>query len=435
MTVMDDLAIVICTFHREVLLEKALASIASQTLPHGMTAKIIVVDNSSPDGTAATARAIAARQRSVRCIKRVGRHGLSSACVEGMMAASAPIVAIMDADGQHDEAILPRMLEAIDNGNDMAIATRYAQDGAVADGFSKTRALGSRMATAMSRYMLGRDVSDPMSGYFMLKRDLADRIAPEVSRDGFKILFDILSRVDAAIKVAEIPFSFRPRDHGESKLGALVAVQFVGLLVSRLSGGILPVQFVLFSLVGALGLVSFGEGRYFSRNRSGARYSRRSRPSCARIRISSRSAALCPLIRAAAISIPCSCSLSIWSRISAISGEQISVRPDRSKAGSWKQSDLPAPVGRTPITSWPPNIDLSAASCSGERNPSCLNSSLIASRIRGRHSSYSWSLMTSGNPSRIIRASRSVVKISGNDSRKSAFSSALIKPGRRLASR
>lgn len=253
MTEAPRLTVVLPTYNEAANIPKMVERItaALAVVPH----EIIVVDDSSPDGTAATARAIAARQLSVRCIKRVGRHGLSSACVEGMMAASAPVVAIMDADGQHDEAILPRMLEAIDRGSDMAIATRYAQDGAVADGFSKTRAWGSRIATAMSRHMLGRDVSDPMSGYFMLRRDLADRIAPEVSRDGFKILFDILSRVGTTISVTEIPFSFRPRDHGESKLGALVAVQFVGLLLSRLSGGILPIQFVLFSLVGALGLV------------------------------------------------------------------------------------------------------------------------------------------------------------------------------------
>lgn len=253
MTETPRLTVVLPTYNEAAniptMMERITAALAG--VPH----EIIVVDDNSPDGTASTARGLAALYPNLRCIKRVGRQGLASACVEGMMAATAPVVAIMDADGQHDEAILPRMLAAIDDGSDLALATRYGQDGAVAGGFSRTRAWGSRMATAMSRYMLGRDVSDPMSGYFMLKRDLADRIAPHVARDGFKILFDILSRVDAAIKVAEIPFSFRPRDHGESKLGALVAVQFVGLLVSRLSGGILPVQFVLFSLVGALGLI------------------------------------------------------------------------------------------------------------------------------------------------------------------------------------
>ena len=220
----------------------------------GVPHEIIVVDDDSPDGTAVVARRIAAEKPHVRCIRRVGRRGLSGACVEGMMAASAPVVAVMDADGQHDETILPVMLRKIEAGADVAIGSRYSGGGSSGEGFSRTRAKGSEFATSLSQYLLPQNVSDPMSGFFMLRRALADRVAGSISREGFKILFDILSRLGPDARVEEVPFTFRKREHGESKLGFVVTMQFLGLLVSRLTGGLLPVQFLLFALVGFSGI-------------------------------------------------------------------------------------------------------------------------------------------------------------------------------------
>lgn len=224
---------------------------ALKDVPH----EIIIVDDNSPDGTADAARAIARQKPHVRCIKRIGRRGLSGACIEGMMAASAPVMAVMDADLQHDETILPKMLDDIRHGADLVVGTRYAGQGSAASGFSSARAKGSQLATSLSNRITGERVSDPMSGFFMLTRAAADKIAPKVSNDGFKILFDIVSRAGPELVIREVPFDFRERLHGDSKLGTLVTLQFLGLLVSRYTGGLFPAQFLLFALVGMFGVL------------------------------------------------------------------------------------------------------------------------------------------------------------------------------------
>ena len=168
--------------------------------------------------------------------------------------AAGPEVAVMDADGQHDEAVLPGMLAEIHSGADLVVATRYSGQGSAGEGFSSTRAWGSRLATSLANRVTGTLASDPMSGFFMLRRELADRVAGQVAQQGFKILFDILSRIDARTVVREVPFTFRERHSGDSKLDAQVTVQFLGLLVSRISGGLVPVQFLLFGLVGVTGI-------------------------------------------------------------------------------------------------------------------------------------------------------------------------------------
>jgi dolichol-phosphate mannosyltransferase len=217
--------------------------------------EVIVVDDDSPDGTAGVTRAIAREKPNVRCVRRVGRRGLSGACMEGMMAASAPVVAVMDADMQHDETRLPVMLQEVRNSADLVIGSRYVSGGEATSGFEKkTRAKGSELATALANRITGDYTTDPMSGFFMMTRDLADRAAKSISRDGFKILFDIVSRFGSELKISEVPFQFRERVEGESKLGFLVTVQFFGLLVSRYTGGFIPVKFLLYGIVGFSGL-------------------------------------------------------------------------------------------------------------------------------------------------------------------------------------
>ncbi len=171
------------------------------------------------------------------------------------MAANAPIVSIMDADLQHDETKLPEMLQAIKKGADLVIGSRYIEGGDHASGFVQgRRAKGSELATSLANYITGNFTTDPMSGFFMLTRDAADKAAEFVSRDGFKILFDIVSRFGNELKIVEVPFRFRERAEGESKLGFLVTIQFIGLLVSRFTGGIIPMRFMLYGLVGFTGL-------------------------------------------------------------------------------------------------------------------------------------------------------------------------------------
>lgn len=228
-------------------IEGALGSIAWE---------IIFVDDDSPDGTVAAVRALGEHDGRVRVIRRVGRRGLAGAVIEGMMASAADTVAVIDADLQHDEALLPKMLDAIETGNaDLVIATRYAQSGNAGGGFSKLRRNASTFATRLSNLLLKTNVSDPMSGFFMIRRDAIDDIAPNLATGGFKLLLDILASAPAGLKIVEMPYQFRPRQLGTSKLDALVIADFLGLLLSKLSGNSISPRFFLFALVGATGLI------------------------------------------------------------------------------------------------------------------------------------------------------------------------------------
>ena len=218
--------------------------------------EIIFVDDDSPDGTVAAVRTLGEHDARVRVIRRVGRRGLAGAVIEGMMASAADTVAVIDADLQHDEALLPKMLDAIEAGNaDLVIATRYAQSGNAGGGFSKLRRNASTFATRLSNLLLKTNVSDPMSGFFMIRRDAIDGIAPNLATGGFKLLLDILASAPANLKIVEMPYQFRPRQLGTSKLDALVIADFLGLLLSKLSGNSISPRFFLFALVGATGLI------------------------------------------------------------------------------------------------------------------------------------------------------------------------------------
>jgi dolichol-phosphate mannosyltransferase len=223
--------------------------------------EFIVVDDNSPDGTAAVVKELARRHANVRCIHRIGRRGLSSAVIEGISASAAPYFAVIDADHQHDERILPQMLDKALAGDHVVVGTRYGGHGAVGEGLSKTREAGSKLATRLSQLVTGKSLSDPMSGFFVMRRDVFDEIAPSLSNEGFKILLDIIVSADRArarrgkeLRVGEVPYTFRPRNAGESKMSSIVVVQFLGLVLSKMTGGLLPASFLLFGLVGGLGV-------------------------------------------------------------------------------------------------------------------------------------------------------------------------------------
>ena len=221
----------------------------------GIPWEIIFVDDDSPDGTSSTAKVLAQSNPRVRCIRRVGRRGLAGACIEGMLASSAPYVAVLDADLQHDETLLVDMLTLLRSGQyDLVIGSRYIV-GAANEGLSPTRLAGSKIATVLTRRVIGVNVTDPMSGFFMLKRDLLERSAHRLSTQGFKILADILASTRSEVRVRELPYTFRARMHGASKLDTQVTLDFIGLLISKASGNVIPVRFVTFALVGATGLM------------------------------------------------------------------------------------------------------------------------------------------------------------------------------------
>jgi dolichol-phosphate mannosyltransferase len=216
--------------------------------------EVVFVDDDSPDATAAVAKSLAATDRHVRCIRRVGRRGLSGACIEGILSSSSPVVAVMDADLQHDETLLPQMLQAVRNGADLAIASRYVAGASAAEGLSAIRRWGSGLATRMAQTLIGARVSDPMSGFFMIRRQVVEDNAEALAKEGYKLLMDILWTAGTSIRIAEFSYRFRERRHGASKLDALVTVDYLGLLFSKLCGGVLPVRFLMFGAVGLSGI-------------------------------------------------------------------------------------------------------------------------------------------------------------------------------------
>lgn len=220
----------------------------------GVAWEVIFVDDDSPDGTARSVKSLAIADPRVRCLKRLGRRGLAGACIEGMLASSAPYVAVMDADLQHDETILPRMLDALTAGSaDLAVGSRYIDGGSAAT-FSADRARFSRAATGLTRRLLGVELADPMSGFFMLNREALDEIAGDLSPVGFKILLDIVLTAKRRLRVVEIPYEFRARRHGQSKFDAAIGFEFIGLALAKMTGGVIGPRFISFGLVGTSGL-------------------------------------------------------------------------------------------------------------------------------------------------------------------------------------
>ncbi len=214
------------------------------------------VDDDSPDGTAAAARHAGERDRRIRCIRRIGRRGLASAVIEGALASSSAYVAVIDGDLQHDETRLPEMLRLLRTGDwDLVVGSRHVEGGDAAGLAGVWRHRLSSVGTRVAQAILPVRLSDPMSGFFMIRQPLFERLAPELTGQGFKILLDLLLTAPAGVRIAEIPCEFRERTAGRSKLDPLVLAQFAGLILDKLLRGLVPLRFVAFAGVGALGLL------------------------------------------------------------------------------------------------------------------------------------------------------------------------------------
>ncbi len=254
------LAVVVPTFQEQAnigplldLLEQALAGIGYE---------VIFVDDDSTDGTVDRIRERAQRDARVRLIRRIGRRGLSSACLEGMLATTAPYIAVIDADLQHDERILPVMLrQLIDHQLDIVIGTRNAEGGSMGD-FAPWRVWLSQCGRRLSGWITRCELSDPMSGFFVLDRRWLETTLHLTSAVGFKILIDLIASSPRPVRVGEVPYTFRTRQAGESKLDVLVAMEYAQLLLDKSIGRIVPVRFLLFSAVGAVG-VALSLGLFF----------------------------------------------------------------------------------------------------------------------------------------------------------------------------
>ncbi len=248
---MPELSVVVPAFAERENIPKLLGAL-EQALAGIDWEAIIVVDDAF-DGSEEVVRERAQRDRRVRCVHRVGRRGLASACIEGMLASSAPFLAVMDADLQHDETLVPRLLEAAKRDDiDIVIASRYMAGGSTGE-LAAERVRMSRLAAAMSR-VLGHGLSDPMSGFFVVRRRFLERVVRRVYGRGFKILLDLIAAARGEVRIAELPYSMRSRQHGESKLGARVIAEFFMLILYHLTGRLLPARFFLFAAVGLTGV-------------------------------------------------------------------------------------------------------------------------------------------------------------------------------------
>jgi len=248
-----QLSVVVPTFNERdnvgALLRKLEATL------QGIAWEVIFVDDNSPDGTWQVVRELARQDDRVRCIRRIGRRGLSGACIEGILASSAPYAAVMDADLQHDETRLPKMLSLLQSGEaELVVGSRYIEGGSAAS-FDSQRAGASAFATEIARRVLRVSIADPMSGFFMIRRDRFEALAPQLSTQGFKILLDVVATAHGELKAVEIPYSFGSRLHGESKLDSMVALDFLGLVLAKLTNDVVSLRFLLFAMVGSIGLV------------------------------------------------------------------------------------------------------------------------------------------------------------------------------------
>jgi dolichol-phosphate mannosyltransferase len=247
-----ELSVVVPTFNERENIQELIERLG--TVLEGVAWEVIFVDDNSPDGTAALVREVAQHNPRVRVVHRIGRRGLSTACVEGMLASAAPYLAVMDADLQHDESILPAMLRAVkEDGHDIAVGSRYVEGGGMGE-WGTDRQFASRFATHLSRLVLKASVKDPMSGFFLLKREVLEGAVDDLSGIGFKILLDLFASSPRSLRFIEVPYEFRTRRAGESKLDTAVLWDYLMMLLDKTLGRYVPIRFIPFALVGGAGV-------------------------------------------------------------------------------------------------------------------------------------------------------------------------------------
>jgi dolichol-phosphate mannosyltransferase len=216
--------------------------------------EIIVVDDNSPDRTWELAHQLTADYPRLRVMRRENERGLSTAVIRGWQAARGNILAVIDADLQHPPEVTLDLCKVMDRGADIAVATRYIEGGGVSD-WSIFRRFISRGAQLIGLVVLpgvvGR-VTDPMSGYFMVRRSAVQGI--DLHPLGYKVLIEVLGR-GRCRWIGEVPYVFRERDHGESKVTRTVYLDYLRHLF-RLRFSALPIsRFVRFAVVGCSGVV------------------------------------------------------------------------------------------------------------------------------------------------------------------------------------
>lgn len=219
---LPDVSVVVPTYNERDTLPE-LAQALHRALKEGY--ELVVVDDSSPDGTADVARGLG-RSFPVRVVQRPGKQGLASAVLEGARAACGSVVVVMDADLSHPPHAVPRLVEAVRSGAEVAVGSRYAPGGGIR-AWPVRRRLMSRVAVVLARWWLGERVRDPVSGFFAVRRELL--LDPHLQGLGYKILLEVLSR-NRGRRVVEVPYVFTDRRGGRSKLGPREVWDYLRLL-------------------------------------------------------------------------------------------------------------------------------------------------------------------------------------------------------------
>jgi dolichol-phosphate mannosyltransferase len=220
----------------------------------GRSWELIVVDDDSPDGTADVVRRLGLQHGNVRCLQRVQERGLCSAVHWGVQAAQGDIVVVMDGDLQHDPALVPRMLEALQGGADIVSGSRFLAGGRAAGLSSGLRQTLSDYGNRLTNLLLGKQLSDPLTGFFATSRRLFLKSLPRMQADGFKVFFDLVYQNRQAV-TQELAFDFQRRQHGESKFHLYVLWLLLCDVASKLSGGLLPPRLISFVGVGLIGSI------------------------------------------------------------------------------------------------------------------------------------------------------------------------------------
>jgi len=220
----------------------------------GIPFEMVFVDDDSRDGTREALCDLSAADPRVRLVHRIGRRGLSTAVVEGILSTTTPYIAVIDADLQHDERVLPQMLRILQAGEaDVVVGSRYTEGGSTGD-WDAGRVRVSAVATKLARMVARVQLTDPMSGFFALTRTAFDGAVRELSGQGYKVLLDICASSAAPLRTAEVPYRFRNREAGDSKLDAMIVWEYLLLLVDKLIGHVVPARFISFMAIGGIGV-------------------------------------------------------------------------------------------------------------------------------------------------------------------------------------
>jgi dolichol-phosphate mannosyltransferase len=248
-----ELAVVVPTYNEADNVAEIVRRVSAAL--RGIDWELIFVDDDSPDETWRLARDLARGDRRVRVLQRIGRRGLSSACIEGMLSTAAPYIGVIDGDLQHDETLLPAMLAALKGeALDVVVGSRYTAGGGVGDWDARRQSM-SRLAGAIGRRLIKADLKDPMSGFFMLRSDLLHSCVRGLSGIGYKILLDIFASCPRPPRFKEIPYEFRQRSAGASKLDKAVLWEYLLMVLQKLLGPLIPIRFIAFSIIGGFGVL------------------------------------------------------------------------------------------------------------------------------------------------------------------------------------